>query len=129
VAGNGSLILAAPKDNKQPPFSVAAAAGFIDFNVDEYAAWSALINFLGFTGGTTPGITLALSAVDEFGTLYPLVLSPAFAAITVAGAVVFHVGPGTVNAFCFNKYRLSWVTTGTPTTGTAQICIYGKTYG
>jgi hypothetical protein len=128
MSTSGSVMLAKPADSKQPAFSVTASGSF-DFDTDEQVVWCMIINFLGFTGGTAPTVTFVLNAIDEFGTLYPITLTPALAALSAAGQQIFHVGPGMPNQIAFKRYRMSWVTTGAPTTATAQISAYGKTFG
>lgn len=96
-----------------------------DIDVQEFINLAVEIRLATLTGGTTPGITFSVQRKDANGN-YVILFS--FTAVTAVGVVAGQkdIGPGLeINKIPGKVIRISWVTTGAPTTATADISVQG----
>lgn len=109
--------------------NVAGAAGTIipDMDIADFDRIAVDVTLSALAGGAAPGITFTVERKDASDIWRVLF---AFAAQTVNGALSRSIGPGLETGLLVPaRLRVTWATTGLPTTAVGAVSILGDTTG
>lgn len=112
-------------------FPASSPAGSYQFSTVTTATLAVDITFTSFTGGTSPAITFEVDREGADGNWYKVWAS---SAVNAAGTVSVSIGPvptetgppAAVTAALTGTARLTWSSTGTPTSWSGSFSIVGR---